>query len=168
MHITLAGLLLAFTLSIFGAVVYGVYMSRAAVEEASLSLADKRAQQQKLVEAVQVASETKPQRASLDKLIIPPGGSGAFIASVESIGNISGVTYSVFSVDAQGPRKGSPGNIVLSVQFSGGYAACIRFLRLIETMPESVAVSSFSLQYGATTGTWGGTLGFSALSFDTP
>ncbi len=167
-HLILASLFLAGALALFGIVVFQVSSSESAVVDASLSLADKRAQEQALESAVRVASETKTQRSALQNLVIPKGGSGAFIASVESLAAEAGVSSSVFSVDAQAPRGDTPGTLTLSVQYSGSYAGGVRFLRLVETMPASVSVSSFSLGYSTVSKKWEGTFQFSALSYDSP
>ena len=109
---------------------------------------------------------TRDERTRLVALAVPAGGSAAFIGSVESLGAAARVNASVAGVSAAPPAGAQPGKLDLSVRFSGSYAACMRLISLLETMPLALSITDLSLQYDQAG--WSGTLSLSVLSFDEP
>ena len=75
---------------------------------------------------------------------------------------------SVSSITATAPKADTPGALALALQVSGDYAACMKFLQLVETQGVALAVSSVSFSYNAANKRWQGSILFSALSFDKP
>lgn len=154
----------------FGAlsvIAWMVYTARTETADAQAAVASQSAQSEGLRRAALQGTATKNERAELLKLAISAGGNASFISSVEALGKTAHVSASVSSVGATAFAGDTPGKLMLSVQFSGSYAQCLQFVRLIETMPTALSVGSLSLQYD-TGRNWNGSLSLSALSFDTP
>ena len=160
--------ILAVTLGLFGFITFEALAARADASNSLQSLSGNLQQGEALKESSRLADSTKDQRQTLATLPIPKNGGASFISSIEALGTTAGVGASVSSVTATPPQGHTPGTLTLVAQFSGTFAACTRFAALVETMPQSLSVSSLSLQYDDTSGTWSGTMQISALSFDTP
>ena len=113
------------------------------------------------------AHATKEARSSLKGLAVPEGGSVLFIGAIEALGKTANVSLSIDSVSSQPPQGVTPGRLSLSVRFSGTFAACTQFMRLLETTSAGLIVSSLSLQYDDSARLWSGMTALSVVSFDT-
>jgi len=167
-HVAVAGAVLALALTTFFAVSYGVRTTSSAAKEAADYLTSKLADQIIFAKAARTADLTREERANLSKHVIQKEGGAAFISLVESLGDTVGAPIQLTSVGTTPGDARAPGLFNLTLQFSGSYAACIRLVRLIETMPVSTSVSAMELSYDDTRGRWNGTVSISTLSFDIP
>lgn len=165
-HLALALVLLGIGLTIFTLVLYGVLNAQSEAASSLKSLSSQMRQAQDLQEAARVANTTKDERAALNTLPLPQNGGADFIAQVESLAKTARVDATVSSVTGTAPSGNRPGALSLAVHFSGTYAACLRYLKLIETMHAAVSIANTSLDYNEADKSWGGILALSALSLD--
>lgn len=136
--------------------------------EAHTSLHQMEAQERSLERAASQASATRSERPALNALVIPAGGGAQFIAGFDALAKTAGVVFEILSVSAEPPQGTLPGSLTLVLRFSGTYAACEHFMRLVETLPRSTAIKALTLAYNDGAKSWDGTLTVATLSFDTP
>lgn len=116
-----------------------------------------------------LASRTKIARAELFRLaIVRDGGVAAFISKLEALAAQARTRISIGSVSATAPSGGTPGNLALSVQITGSYSDCMRFLQLLETLPAALSLGSVTLSHNDAAQTWSMSLTLSVLSYDSP
>lgn len=166
-HLALALALLGIGLTLFTLVLYGVLNARSEAAASLKSLSTQMAQAQDLQTAARAANATKEERTALAALPLPQNGGADFIAKVESLAKTARVDATVSAITGTAPSGGRPGALSLTVHFSGSYAACLRYLKLIETMPAAVSIANASLDYNEADKSWGGLFTLSVLSLDT-
>ena len=119
-------------------------------------------------EEAQIASETGDARAKLAALALPSGGDANFISAIEELAGEAHISLAVASVAAVPPSGTLPGTLTLSLQITGSWSACVRFLQLIETQSLAENIPSVSFTYDAPNKQWQGTIAVSIVSFDSP
>ena len=175
-HLATAGVLFALSATLFGAIWYGVYTASNGAQTAAQTLGDKMQEQQMLSSAMRLLDLTKKERAELQTLPIPQGGGADFIGGIEGLGKTAGVDATISNVGVVPPHGSAPGSFTVTVRISGSFSSCERFIRLVETLPQGVVLSSLNLGLetgaagaaGASAGTWSGSFDLAAVSFETP
>lgn len=120
-------------------------------------------------------AETAAKRAAVDALFVEAGGAPAFLEALERAGMEAGVRTTVVNVvqsggdtgDVERRARAGIGEISVTLEGEGDFAAVLRFLALLEAFPRpaTLARASFSQSEG---GEWSGLFLFRALQHQNP
>lgn len=150
--------------ALFGAIGDSRKSATAALEQAAADTSSEKTLERK----ANLANTTQEDRATLAQTVVAPGGSANFISQVEAAGSTAGVSLELSGITQTPPKKTLAGALSLTATFSGSYAADIRFVSLVETLPVVAVVDPLSLSYDQAKKVWIGDLTLSALSYDAP
>ena len=91
---------------------------------------------------------TAAERANLQGYFVQESDAVAFINAVEEVGNESGATVSISSINADnsvGSSTGVVGSITASITAGGSWAEVMRSLALFEALPYGISIKRASL-----------------------
>lgn len=103
-------------------------------------------QERKSRTAKQQAERTAGDRALLQSLSVEKDNAATFISSIEAKAKSANVTLEIGSVTIDSANAKSLQSLLVQTKAEGSQTAVIKFLRLIETLPEASYVRSVSFE----------------------
>jgi hypothetical protein len=166
--VSVAGIAFAAAASVLAAGAWQVLSIRAEADAARGEALQNEVKALELQAGAVLAARTKAARSALSERSIPAGGAAGFLSAIEDLAAAAQVTISVSSLTATPPTDSAPGALMMAVQMSGSFPACMRFLQLLESQGVALSIPTVVLSHDASGGRWRGNLTLSALSFDKP
>ena len=98
-------------------------------------------------EIIQLEQATADRREELKKFFVPAENAVAVIQAIESIGDLSGATVSISSINATPPTDAAKvGHVSASVDISGTWKQVMQAITLFETLPYDRRMNALSLR----------------------
>lgn len=136
---------------------------RATLVEEALSSAAAVVEHAEYVALGTLLAETAPKRARADALFVEAGGAPTFLEALEQAGIQAGVRTIIVNV-AQNEgvadkvdvlKRAGVGELVVTLEGKGGFAAVLHFLAFLETLPRPGTLTRASVSQGEG-GAWSG------------
>ena len=145
MLVSLAGLLLA------GGIYVYLYTQSYALAEAIVSdrglLKNSETSRLQGKDVIALADQTSAERAKLPLMFVPAENGVEAIKAIESVGDISGASVSISSINAINPDESSHvGKISAAVSIAGTWKQVTEAIALFETLPYDRTINQLSLR----------------------
>lgn len=98
-------------------------------------------------DVVALADQTAADRAALPALFVPAENGVEAIKAIESVGNVSGASVDISSINAADPDSSTGiGRISAAVSIGGTWSQVVQAIRLFETLPYDRTMNQLSLR----------------------
>jgi hypothetical protein len=98
-------------------------------------------------EIIQLQLATAERRADLKKFFVPAENAVAVIQAIESIGDASGASVNISSINATAPTDADKvGHVSASVDIDGTWKQVMQAIALFETLPYDRSMNALSLR----------------------